>query len=250
MSRGSSRATSASTFRTVSRAALVREQSPSELHDSVDGSMPRVERTLQGPRTRRVRGREPTIATRSSSSATDAAGAHLAAASPTRMPARPRPIRPAAAARSAMNAPSPVTTAVRSPGCRARTVAIASAILVDLRRGQRIGNRRDTRLVHHLSIGADGARETLASELARGRATIGRRRRVVGRLEIASPDVHVTAQRKSFGRKPHLSALERHGRRPSLQPAFAPPRSRQARPKQGDRDRSIRAPPLLHRRWE
>ncbi len=82
----------------------------------------------------------------------------------------------------------------------------------DLRGRQRIGDGGHTRVVHHLAVSADRAREAFACELARSRAAIGRRRRVVDRLEIASPDMYVAAQGKTLGREPDLSVLERHGR--------------------------------------
>ena len=217
MSRGASRATSASAFRTVSREPSCAEQSPSDLHDSVDRSMPLVERTLYGPW---MRNRGPL---RSSSSATDAAGAHLAASSPNADASETTSSPACRAARSAINATEsrhhggvqPMMT--RTHGGDRRTNPL------DLRRSQRIGNRRDTRLVHHLSIGADGARGVRQRTRVRpgdDRASARGSRRA--RDHRARRARHRSAQIPPQKAPPPCPRATRT--RPSLQRAFAPPR--------------------------
>ena len=167
-----------------------------------------------------------------------------------RMPAGPRCSPACSAARRPMKAPSPVTTAVSSTGMTRAHSRDRLGNPRDLRGRQRVGDRRHSGGVQHLPIGADRPRQPLAGELARGRAAIGRGRGVVGRREIASPDVDVAGQRKAFGREPRLAVAERHVRRDGFDRASARRRSRPARPTPDDRDRSIPSRPRLRRRWE
>ena len=75
-----------------------------------------------------------------------------------------------------MKSPRPVTTAVPAPGRRARTRRMPSATSSSCASASALAMRVDGRLVEHLAVAADDARQPLAGELARRRD--GRRRSV------------------------------------------------------------------------